>query len=60
MVQPLLPVFCAMTVQKRPPEGGDEGIAKVQWTFAPKNARPVAGLGGGRCPAARYRALIPG
>ena len=28
--------------------GGDEGLAKVQWTFAPKNARPVGGPGGRR------------
>ena len=28
--------------------GGDGGKAKVQWTFAPKNAGPVGGPGGRR------------
>jgi hypothetical protein len=38
-------------LQKRPPEGGDERSENVQWTFSAKNARPVDGPGGGRCPA---------
>ena len=32
-------------------EGGDERSEIVQWTISAKNARPVGGPGGRRCPA---------
>ena len=41
--------------QKRLLEGGDERSENVQWTFSAKNARPVGGPGGRRCPAALAR-----
>ena len=34
-----------------PARGGDERSEIVQWTISAKNARPVAGPGGGHCPA---------
>lgn len=55
MAQPLPPQFCRLTLQKRPPEGGDERSEIVQWTISAKNAWPVAERGGGRCPAAQER-----
>lgn len=42
-------------LQKRLPEGGDERSEIVQWTISAKNARPVGGPGGRRCPAALAR-----
>ena len=53
MVQPLLTLFPARAVQKRPPIGGDERSEIFRWKISAKNTRPVAGPGGGRCPAAR-------
>ena len=53
LVQPLPPEFYAVRPQKRPPEGGDERSEIFRWKISAKNARPVAGPGGGRCPAAR-------
>ncbi len=43
MVPQLPPKFCRLTLQPRPPDGGDERSENVQWTFSAKNARPVAG-----------------
>ena len=42
-------------LQKRLPVGGDERSEIVRWTISAKNARPVGGPGGRRCPAALAR-----
>ena len=42
-------------LQKRLVEGGDKRSEIVQWTISAKNARPVGGPGGRRCPAALAR-----
>ncbi len=49
MGQRLASVVLLVTVQKRPPEGGEPDQETVQWTVYPANARArLRGPGGGR------------